>query len=393
MANILCIYENKIATVAITENFFTELAKYDDRLNKKFLPIVRLTNRDLENCDVLFMIRPNNVFFGRIAKIARTKGIIVAFILDDDLLHLPSGNADMPWRKEGLRLSAQNSDIIVSSSPYICHNYGEDFDIKRRLIVDTAVPQWQIKRHLDSRNNRIKIVYAAGLAHKSMFDHFIGPILKKLDEQYGDKISLTFMGVHPDLDVRKYKMPIEFIDCLPLNEYRMRIEKENFDIGLAPLVTSEFAKCKYFNKFIEYAMFGIVGIYSDTEPYTFIIKNKENGFLVGDKSDSWFTAISEAIDNDMLVSKCRSNSYKILRERFDSVTIMSKFIEEIPELVEEHYERQVAGYKISIYKLLYRVSRFSDWLYKAGHHFRHGGIGEVYKSIKRHISVAGTVRS
>ena len=393
MANVLCIYENKIATVASLEKFFHELAKYDSRLRGTFLPVTRITNKDIKRCDVLCMIRPNNAVFGRIANIVRAEGIKVLFFLDDDLLHLPNGIADMPWRKKGLMMSAQNSDIVVSSSPYICDYYSKAFNIKKKVVIDTIVPKEEIKEHLDVKNDRIKIVYAASLSHKMTFDHFIRPILKKIDKKYGDMISLTFMGVHPDLCADEYKMPMKFVGSLPLNKYRSRIEKENFDIGLAPLITSEFTKCKYFNKFIEYAMFGIVGIYSDTEPYTFVIENKENGILAGGGPDSWFDAISSAIVDTELVSRCRSNSYRTLKERFDSVTIMDKFIEEIPELVGEHYERRVKGYRISIYKFLYVVSRFSDWLYKAGYYFRHGGIGEVYKSIKRHVSVAGTVRS
>lgn len=393
MANVLCIYENKIATVALTENFFLRLAQHDSRIVIKFLPLLKITNKELEKCDLLYMIRPNNTFFGRIAGIARKRGITVVIFLDDDLLHLPNGYADMFWRKKGLMMSAQNSDIIVSSSPYICNYYGSVFSIKRSVVIDTAVPKEDIKEHLDGKNDRIKIVYAAGLAHKTMFDHFIKPILKKLDEKYGNKISLTFMGVHPDLDIREYKMPIKFIGSLPLNEYRARIEQENFDLGLAPLITSEFTKCKYFNKFIEYAMFGIVGIYSDTEPYTLVVKDGGNGILVEDEPDNWFTAISVAIDTDKLISICRSNAYKMLRERFDLKTIINKFVADIPELTERHSEKEFKGCKLYMYKTLYIFSRLGDWFYKTQFYFNRGGIAEVYRGIKRHISVAVTVRS
>ena len=122
MANILCIYENKIATVATTEKFFFELSKYDSRIHVRFITILKLVNSDLAWCDVLYMIRPNNVIFGKIANLVHRYGVTVVFFLDDDLLHLPKGNANMPWRKRGLVFSTKNSDIIVSSSPYICRD-------------------------------------------------------------------------------------------------------------------------------------------------------------------------------------------------------------------------------------------------------------------------------
>ncbi len=392
MAKVLCIYENKIATVAGTENFFNELAKYDKRLKVNFLSVSKLTNADLADCDVLYMIRPNNAVFGRLAKLAHKIGITVIFFLDDDLLHLPNDNADMPWRKKGLALAARRSEIIVSSSPYICMNYGRYFGVSRTVTTDTAVPEQDIKQHADGKNERVKIVYAAGLAHKTLFDKFIRPVLKNLDERCGDRVSLTFMGVHPDLHTNKYKMPIQYIEPLPLDEYRARIETENFDIGLAPLVTSDFTKCKYFNKFIEYAMFGIVGLYSDTEPYTFVIENNVNGIMVGDTPEDWLEAICRATKDEELVRKCRDHSYEILRNRFDSKKIMNQFIVEIPEMIQEHREKKLSGLQLFCYKSLYGISRFGDWIYKTGFYFKRGGVGEILRGVRRHISVLRTVK-
>ncbi len=383
MANVLCVYENKIATVAGTENYYRELVEYDSRISVKFVSVLKLKNADLSWCDILYMIRPNNAVFARLAKNAHELGILAVSFLDDDLLHLPEGNADMPWRKNGLALAAKKTDIIVSTSPYVCKNYCRDFSIKRFFITDTAVPEQDIKKHIDKKNERVKIVYAAGLAHKALFDQFIRPILKVLDEKCGDRITLTFMGVHPELDTGEYRMPINFIDSLPFNEYRARIESENFDLGLAPLVTNEFTKCKYYNKFIEYAMFGIVGLYSDTEPYTFIISDRQNGILVGDSPEDWLKVLCNAIEDEDLIRTCRKNSYELLRDRFDSKRIMDQYIENLPELVLDHKNHQVTGIRLSAYKNIYRISRLGDWIYKSGHYFRKGGIKEVVKGIKR----------
>ena len=83
MANILCIYENKIATVASTENYFIDLEKYDPRIAVRFISVLKLEHSDLSWCDVLYMIRPNNAVFARIARISKQYGIMVVFFLDD----------------------------------------------------------------------------------------------------------------------------------------------------------------------------------------------------------------------------------------------------------------------------------------------------------------------
>ncbi len=386
MANILCIYENRIATVETTEAFFDELKEYDSRIAVRLRSVLEVSCADLGWCDILYMIRPNNAVFGRLAAEAHKQHIFVVFFLDDDLLHLPEGNADMPWRKSGLVLAAQNADIIVSSSPYICRNYSRDYGVQRTAMVDTAVPESKIRQHIEGVNKRIKIVYAAGLGHKTLFERFIKPVLTDLDKRYKDRISLTFMGVHPELNMDEYQMPIHYIESLPLNEYRKRIEQENFDIGLAPLVTSEFTKCKYFNKFIEYAMFGIVGLYSDTEPYTFVVHDKENGLLVGDSPEDWLNAICRAVEDNRLIAECREHAYHTLRQRFHSKTIMDQFISDIPELVESHHDKQMQGLNLSFNKTRYRISRIGDWLYKVGFYYKQGGLREVLKGVKRRMN-------
>ena len=172
---------------------------------------------------------------------------------------------------------------------------------------------------------------------------------------------------------------------MPFDEYRKRIEFENFDIGLAPLDSTDFTKCKYFNKFIEYAIFGIVGIYSDAEPYTFVVDQKENGILAGDEPEDWLNAICEAVEDAGLVQRCRSGAYETLKTRFDSTIILDGLIQSIPELVEEHRHKRIHGSNISVIRMRYACSRLGDWIYKTRFYFKAGGIREVVRGIKRRI--------
>ena len=386
MANILCLYENIIATVAISVKFLKELSEYDSRIGVKSVSISKLNTSDIEWCDVLYMIRPNNECFARIAKAVRKIGITVVYFLDDDLMNLPKGNADMPWRKIGLADAAKSSDIIISFNQNICRIYGEKFHLHRTVVIDMPVPKKDIKQHNDNLNKQIKLVYAAGGGHETLFNKYIRPILEELDRRYGKRISLTFMGVRPDINPNDFDIPITFIDPMPFDEYRKRIETENFDIGLAPLDSSNFTKCKYFNKFIEYAMFGIVGIYSNTEPYTFVVKNGENGILAGDKPQDWLNSICEAIENRKLIEHCRVSSYNTLKTRFEPTTIMDGFIRDIPEVIKGHSNKQLKESSLFYIKMRYGFSRIGDWIYKTGFYFKTGGIKEVAKGIKRRIN-------
>lgn len=53
----------------------------------------------------------------------------------------------------------------------------------------------------------------------------------------------------------------------------------SLDIGLAPLLPTEYNRCRSDVKFLEYSSQGIAGIYADLDPYSGTVKHGENGLL------------------------------------------------------------------------------------------------------------------
>ena len=78
--------------------------------------------------------------------------------------------------------------------------------------------------------------------------------------------------------------------------------------------------CKYFNKYIEYGRFGIIGIYSDVLPYSGKIIDGVNGILVKNTREAWFSALDKLIQDQLN----GGNYCDFLRER-------------ILEDISEHY--------------------------------------------------------
>jgi len=94
---------------------------------------------------------------------------------------------------------------------------------------------------------------------------------------------------HPDvhLAVMSYELARDFID-LPAERYHFRNagslrDYEEFldtlDIGLAPLLPTEYNRCRSDVKFLEYAAHGVVGLYADPGPYADTVRQGETGFL------------------------------------------------------------------------------------------------------------------
>ena len=395
MSRVLCLYENNIATVSGLKDFLTSEQIKEYGIDCKFISVKNVRDRDIDNCDVVWMIRPNNYYFSRIATMARKAGHFVILYCDDDLLNLPKESPRMPWRRNGLIKAIQHSDVVLSSNFYICKRFLRYAKHKRYAVLNTAVSMESILQKNDEiektestkyKNKKVKIVYAAGVAHTELFNQYILPIMPRLTERYGRKISITFIGVRPELKEFENKTEIHYIESLPFHKYRKIIAEGNYQIGLAPLNVDEFSKAKYFNKFIEYAMMGIVGVYTKTEPYTFVVKHGQNGFLAENTSDSWFATLCYAIDNTEVIEQCKSNAYQLLYKKFSPTVIIEKLIQDIPEICK-YSDRYKRCKYIIFYRLLYYVSRVMDWGYKLIFYLRREGISGVVRRANIHIAI------
>lgn len=392
MSKILCVYENEIASVSTAREFY-ELEKVrNSGIHARFVSLRQINNVHMNWCDVLLLIRPNHKAFSYLAKKGKQTGKFVIVNCDDDLLHLPKGLPRMSWRREGLISTLSYCDAVLSPNPYICRRFQKYMAHPRSAVLDTAVPAESIRSYAalsakadeGSELSAVKIVYAAGIAHTALFDAYIRPVLPQLCMDYGNKISLACIGVCPDLREFEDKIQIEYIPARPLKEYRKIIAQGHYDLGLAPLGSDGFSKAKYFNKFIEYAMMGIAGIYSDTEPYTFVVKDGVNGFLAKNTKESWLFALRRAIEDPQTREKCKENAYKLLAERFSLEAVIRKLLSDIPEL--KSYKAPDRSPHIGLIQYLYRMSLSRDWVYKLFFYTAHGGIKELYHHIVHWIA-------
>ena len=367
-------------TVSITRDTFRHLKEYPE-IETDFIYMSDVKPSHIDDHDLIVFIRPNNVYAWRIAREARRAGHLVVTFCDDDLLNLPNSEPTIPWRKKGLTKCLANSDVIWSSSQYILEKYKALTAGKRTAVTDTIINPEEIKGiDLDRVGDKVKIVYAAAPSHASLFESYIGPIVPKLTETFGNNISFTFISVHPQVEGSN----CDYLHGMPLSEYREYMKEQQFDIGLAPLHDDDFSKCKYFNKFLEYTTQGVVGIYSNVEPYTYVVKNGETGLLADNKPESWYKALSYAIENSQLRKKCVRNAIDYVKENHSEKACIDKICQGIPELLEgkasyrkcKNYRPQIIGYYFT---------RPLDWVYLIGFYLKQTGVKEVIKRTKRHF--------
>lgn len=387
MSRVLCIYERDMPTVSIMREYFN-LVMQKTGISIVFHSVANVTKNMIDESDVLIFIRPNNYLSSSIAKKAQKAGRFVILFSDDDLLNLPKSLPSIPWRKKAFLKTLENSDIVLSSSKYICDKYGPKAKEARSAIINTVVTDEEIKiipnKKPYSEEKIIKIVYAAGFEHTALFDSYISPIMQKLYKRYKRKISFSFIGVHPELNQYKDKMDIEYYPPMTLKKYRQFMLEKKYDIALAPLNKDDFSKCKYFNKFLEYTLVGAVGIYTNAEPYTYVISDKVNGYLADNTEDGWYNAFCTAIDDNTLRSECLYNSISKLANDFNFDVITGKLLKDIPELSKEGKDMNNCE-SFVIAKLLHNLSRVADSIYLFFYYLFRKGIKGLINRIRVHF--------
>ena len=384
MSNILVVYETEMPSVT---GFINDtIASKPDDLEYRFKQVLALNNDDIDWCDTLLFIRPQSVVTDIIAKKAKKTGAFVITFCDDDLLNLPKGIPSIPWRTRGLVRTLESSDILQSTSPYICEKYKHYTIGKRGVCTHTTVMPDSLNEmeYVSKEVIPIKIVYAAGRDHSALFNELVLPVLPKLKERYKDKITFTFVGVRPDVSECEKFFETKVVAGMPLMEYRKFMKESKFDIGLAPLHDTEFNRCKYFNKYIEYTLVGVPGIYSKIEPYTYVIKDKKNGILVSNTPDEWYEGLCSLIDDFKLRKDIFDNSKEHLLENFSPDILQSKFREDVPEYFKKKNSIGKCASLKSV-KLKYNFYRIFDVIYLFFYYWKYEGIKSTINKVKARL--------
>ena len=389
MTKILFIYETEMPTVSITRTVWINLSGHFD-IQPKFIRLIETKNDDLDWCDVLILIRPNNALSWRIAKRVKASGRFVITMCDDDLLHLPKTHPDLFWQRNGLKKALRFSSVILSSSQYLIDQMVGMTADHRSARVDTIVYDSEIyERNYESEDKQcVKIVYAAGGGqHEKMFEQYVLPAMIEVASEKPHSFSITFVSVHPDCGELEDYILVNYVKGMPLLEYRKYMEDSEFDIGVSPLEDDDFTRCKYFNKYLEYTLSGILGIYSNVEPYTYVVKDGYNGFLADNNNDSWKAKLDILLSDSQQRINCARNAQKHVRDNFNEKAIMLQLLNEIPEL-QETGKKYRACKSFKLYRIEYKILRIIEYAYKTAFYMKNQGFGTVKAKITSRLARA-----
>ncbi len=386
MSRILVEYEKDDQTSASMKSGLNSLwgtgCKYGVEI--RYVRTKDIAKNDLKWCDILFLFRPFTPTTVRIAKAAKRMERMCFAYYDDDLIRLDN-RFIINKRYKSVKSCLQVSDGVISPNPILAKDYAKMTPTGRYSIVNTYINEEWITEPKCNQNEHVRIVYAAGKDHDSLFNEYIRPIVPQLFEEFGGNISLTFIGVHPDMKGYDETVKIEYLPLFPLDQYRSHMMQQGYDVGLAPLKNEPFSNRKYFNKFFEYTLAGSFGLYSNCLPYKLIIENGENGLLVDNTPEKWLEAIRCSVRNSKMRKHCVIKAQNQLRTRFSMEVVQNEWICSIPEIISYTADRN-KNCSLVFIKIRYFLFSYFEMLHKTICYLKKKGYANLMMKIKEHIS-------
>ena len=350
--NVLVVSTTFIPSVLLCGHCQLEYLEKQGKLNYKFSISHFINSRNVDWADIIVFLRSDSDIDAYVSKMAKKAGKKLIYVMDDDLLNVPSYLSSAPYyllpsTQHNIRTIMSNCDTFLTPSPVLLEKYGRNF----KYCFNIAEPSLnRINKKED--NEKVKIGFAGSIDRAQDLNEILEDAITQIVDKYGDSIEIEIMGAKPD-----------FVDKLGLKHlpyqdgydaYTAYMAKCNWDIGLAPMPLTEFHRCKYFNKYVEYASFGIAGIYTNCEPYIYGIRDRENGLLVNNTTEEWVNAISELIENEKLRKAISAECLKEANEIYALDILAEDYFNKITNDYVQAPKSQISGLEFAKFIIFFK---------------------------------------
>jgi glycosyltransferase involved in cell wall biosynthesis len=301
----------------------------ENRVEMRFFPADRKHPPAMEHldwADMVLLQRVKSRAWRPYLLRAKKKRKPVVYDLDDNVLDLPPDHPDFgsPFRHR--RQSAKyewflaRADAVTVSSRALdsCMRKFGDHVFVLRNYMDAAAsdPRFRAEEP-DLRNPPAvwTLGYAGTRTHAPDFQPLVGP-LKQIGSDPAGKVRMVFLGFMPGELTGQPNLSFDS-RYLFYEQYLRELGRSGIHIGLAPLRDDAFNRCKSHIKFLEYALAGIPGIYSDVGPYRDTVVDSCTGLLVNDNtSGAWLDRLRQAMASPELLPDLRKNAAHFLKRYF-----------------------------------------------------------------------------
>jgi glycosyltransferase involved in cell wall biosynthesis len=262
------------------------------------------------------------------AKILRRYARKIVYHFSDAIFFKIRGTEVYPSssRERKFKFAVQNSDIVVAVNDYLAQKAREFTETEKVKVIPTPVDlqKWKLKDYTKTS----KSIVIGFTASKTTL-----PYLKFIYEPLGS-IQRRYPHVVLRILSRYYIKP-----DLPRFEYwtydanREPDDTCSFDIGISPLIETEWTKGKRPTKILGYFAAGVPVVASDVYCNRLYIEDGKNGFLASSPQE-WQEKLERLILDPSLRYKIGIEGRRTVEQEYSMQKIIPKYLEMFFSLVE-----------------------------------------------------------
>jgi glycosyltransferase involved in cell wall biosynthesis len=295
----------------------------------------------LARSDAVVLVRGASPAERRILVEAKRLGRFVATFLDDDLERVPGeARSGYFFTSHAVRANVafivRRADAVLVCSERLGAELAARHGVRPLLVRQPRPPRLPDEpRTLPSRAARpaarLRIGFLGSVDHTSFLAGLLEEPLARLSRERGSELELVFCGAVPDFARR---LGAECHDFEPdFTAWRRRALSLALDVGLAPLPDTPFHRCKYFNKYLEYASLGVAGVYSDVPPSADVVRDGVTGLLCANTASAWYDALTRLADDAGLRRRIAEAAWRDAEERFSSDALLPSWHDALAPLL------------------------------------------------------------
>ena len=309
------------------------------KIDLLFIPTRKIRKKHICWCDILITVRAAEKMSQSIVESAKKAGRFVIYFLDDDLLSIPQGLSCSPYylsedTRESIKTIIGKCDCFWCVNSLVLEKYRAYCHGKSIICYSPSNMQRtsEISRKYDG--GIINVLFAGSKDHSGILQEIISPAVVKVIGRHKNDVKFIFIGGDSGIRKNASVENIKYFDNY--NEYDAFVQERSFDIGLAIIGNDDFYKCKYANKYLEYTKIGSLGVYTNSMPYTDVIRDGVNGFLCENTPEGWDSAIEKAITSIKNGEDLISNAVEDVLTNYDAEKLCNELTEKIPEIKSYH---------------------------------------------------------
>lgn len=223
----------------------------------------------------------------------------------------------------------RTANLVTTTSPHLGDRFRQMLDQRVPVeVLPNYVPGWVLDLPRDTPDRRLRVGWMGGSSHARDIHMATGSVRRFLKRFPDWDVYINGVDYRKEFGCppeRSFHMPWIHVTDEPQLYYRTI----DFDIGICPLLSTQFSRSKSWVKALEYFSRGIPVVASDVEPYRRFITHGVDGFLC--KTDhEWLKYLSELASDPVLRMTMGSAAREKAREN----------------TIELHYAEWVNAYKM-----------------------------------------------